>query len=95
MDKKYFLLWIKAALIRALRTFAQAAVALIPAGITIAAVDWKVVVGSAALAAVISILTSIGGLPEVEMEVKATKVADDEEDDEDEEEYEEDMSDEV
>ena len=68
--KVKFLLWLKAALIRALRTFAQASISLIPAAVTIDAVDWKVVIGSAALAAVVSILTSVAGLPEVEYEKK-------------------------
>lgn len=58
-------LWAKAAGIRALKTVAQTAVALLPASATITAVDWKVVVGTAALAGVASILTSIAGLPEV------------------------------
>lgn len=62
---KKFKLWAKAAGIRALKTVAQTAVALLPASATITAVDWKVVVGTAALAGVASILTSIAGLPEV------------------------------
>lgn len=57
--------WAKAAGIRALKTVAQTAVAMIPAAVTIGAVDWKTVVGTAALAGVVSILTSIAGLPEV------------------------------
>lgn len=68
--KTKFLLWLKAALIRALKTFAQAAVSMIPAAVTIDAVDWKVVLGTAALAFVVSMLTSIAGLPEVEYEQK-------------------------
>lgn len=60
--------WWKCAGIRALRTFAQAAVALIPAAVTIVEVDWLTVLGSAALAALVSLLTSLGGLPEVEDE---------------------------
>ena len=55
-------LWAKAAGVRAVKTFCQSAVALIPAGVTIAAVDWRVVIGTAALAAVGSILTSFTGL---------------------------------
>lgn len=47
------------------KLWAKAAVALLPASATITAVDWKVVVGTAALAGVASILTSIAGLPEV------------------------------
>ena len=64
---KNFKLWAKAAGIRALKTVAQTAVALLPASATITAVDWKVVVGTAALAGVASILTSIAGLPEVKV----------------------------
>lgn len=58
--------WLKAAVIRAIKTFAQTAVALIPAAAMITAVDWKTVLGTAALAAVASMLTSVAGLPEVE-----------------------------
>lgn len=58
--------WLKAAAIRAVKTFAQTAVALIPAAAMITAVDWKTVMGTAALAAVASMLTSVAGLPEVE-----------------------------
>ncbi len=57
--------WAKAAGIRAVKTFAQSAVAMLPAAATITAVDWKVVIGTAALAAIVSILTSIAGLPEL------------------------------
>ena len=57
--------WAKAAGIRALKTVAQTAVAMIPAAVTIGAVDWKTVAGTAVLAGVVSILTSIAGLPEV------------------------------
>lgn len=57
--------WWKAAGIRAVKTMAQAAVALIPAAVCITEVNWPVVAGTAALAGVNSILTSISGLPEV------------------------------
>lgn len=60
-----FLVWLKAASIRAIKTVAQTAVALIPAGVMIAAVDWKVVVSTSLLAGIVSMLTSIAGLPEV------------------------------
>ena len=60
--------WIKAAMVRAVKTMAQSAVALIPAAVTITEVDWKVVAGSAVLAGVVSILTSIAGIPEVNVE---------------------------
>ena len=56
--------WIKAAGIRAIKTMAQTAVAMLPAAATITAVDWKVVAGTAALAGVFSLLTSLAGMPE-------------------------------
>jgi hypothetical protein len=58
--------WWKAASIRALKTMAQCAVAMLPAAATISAVDWQTVVGTAALSGVVSLLTSIAGLPEVQ-----------------------------
>lgn len=61
MDKK----WWKAAGVRAVKTVAEAAVALIPAAATITAVDWKTVIGTAALAGVTSLLISLKGLPEL------------------------------
>ena len=57
--------WLKAAGIRALKTFAQSAAAMLPAAATITAVNWTVVTGTAALAALASLLTSLAGLPEV------------------------------
>lgn len=57
--------WIKAAGVRATKTMAQTAVAMLPAAATITAVDWRTVVGTAALAGVASILTSLAGLPEL------------------------------
>lgn len=57
--------WLKAAGVRAVKTVAQTAVAMIPAAVTIQSVDWLTVVGTAALAGVVSILTSLAGLPEV------------------------------
>lgn len=54
----------KCAGIRALKTVAQTAVALLPAAASINAVDWLTVAGTAALAGVVSILTSLAGLPE-------------------------------
>lgn len=79
----------KAALIRAVRTVAQAALAMIPAAATIQQVNWLTVLSTAALAGVVSILTSIAtGLPEVdeeaiqEAECKVTVKAYDDYDDE-------------
>ena len=58
--------WLKAALIRAIRTVAQTALAMIPVAVSITEVNWLAVLGTAALAGVCSILTSLAGLPEVE-----------------------------
>lgn len=57
--------WFKAATVRAVKTMAQTAVAVIGTSAVIAQVDWKMVVSSAVVAGVVSILTSIGGIPEV------------------------------
>lgn len=58
--------WWKAALVRALKTVAQAAIGMIPAAVNITQVDWLTVLGTAALAGLVSLLTSLAGLPEVE-----------------------------
>jgi len=59
--------WVKAALMRAVKTAAQSAVALIGTNtIGITDVDWIALVSAAGLAAVVSLLTSVAGLPEVE-----------------------------
>lgn len=57
--------WIRAALIRAIKTFAQSAIAAIGTTAMISQVDWKIVFSTATLSAVLSILTSLSGLPEV------------------------------
>lgn len=62
---KNFRIWVKAAGIRAVKTVAQTAVATIGTSAIIADVNWKVVVSSAILAGVLSLLTSVAGLPEV------------------------------
>ena len=61
-------LWFKAAAVRALKTLAQTAVAMLPVAATIQAVNWLTVAGTAALAGVASLLTSLAGLPEVKTE---------------------------
>lgn len=66
MKKSWKEFW-KAALIRALRTFAQTAVATIGTSALLEQVNWLAVASASALAAVLSLLTSLAtGLPEVE-----------------------------
>ena len=57
--------WIKAAGVRAIKTFAQSAIAAIGVTATLGAVDWVIIASTAALSAVLSILTSLAGLQEV------------------------------
>lgn len=59
-------LWWKAAGIRAVKTVAQTAVGCIGASAVLADVSWPVVASAAVLAGVVSLLTSVAGLPEVE-----------------------------
>lgn len=61
--------WWKAAGIRALRTFAQTAIATIGTTAVIEQVNWAVVLSASVLAALLSLLTSIASLPEVNTEV--------------------------
>ena len=58
--------WLKAALIRAVKTFAQTAVASISVGAAVSEVDWLRVLSVSGVACVLSMLTSLAGLPEVE-----------------------------
>ena len=64
-NKEYWINWAKAAGIRAVKTVAQSAIVAIGASAMISEVDWVVVASTAVLAGVVSILTSITGLPEV------------------------------
>lgn len=66
MNKEYWIEWWKAAGIRALRTFAQSAIAVIPVEVSITEVGWLHVLGVAALSSVLSLLMSVAGLPELE-----------------------------
>ena len=68
MNKTKTKAWFKAAGIRALRTVAQAAIAAIGSGTMFSNIDWKLVVITSLLAGLLSILTSVAGLPEIKEE---------------------------
>ena len=63
--KEKFIKWAKAAGIRAIKTVAQTAVATISTSAGLGDVDWVFVCSSSALAGIVSLLTSIAGLPEL------------------------------
>ena len=67
--------WALAALVRAVKTAAQAAVAAIGAATIFTAVDWSVVGMTALLSFVLSLLTSVAGLPEVDDGASVAKLA--------------------
>lgn len=66
LKKKNWKEWIKAAGIRAVKTMAQAAVASIGVAATMGEVNWLMVGSTAILSGVLSMLTSVAGIPEVE-----------------------------
>ena len=66
MKREYWKRWARAALVRAARTMAQTAAATLSASAALAEVDWGVLLSSALLAGLLSLMTSLAGLPEVE-----------------------------
>ena len=66
MKKEAFLKWLRAAVTRAVRTFSQTAAGSIGAAALISDVSWLQVLSASALAAILSLLMSVGGLPEIE-----------------------------
>lgn len=64
-NKRNWKKWAKAAGVRAVKTVAQAGVAAIGTAAVMGAVDWKYVVSASVLAGVLSVLTSVAGLPEI------------------------------
>lgn len=68
MDKAYWSKWIKAAAVRAVKTIAQTAVATKGTAAVMGEVNWVMVGSAAELSGVLSLLTSVAGLPEVKLE---------------------------
>lgn len=62
---KNWKIWIKAAAVRAVKTVAQTAVSLIGVGAVMSDIDWLMVGSASLLAGILSLLTSVAGLPEV------------------------------
>ncbi len=65
MKKENMKQWVKAAGVRAVKTVAQTAVATIGTAAALGEVNWTMVASAAALAGVLSMLTSVAGLPEL------------------------------
>lgn len=63
-------IWLRCAGIRAIKTMAQTAVAMIGTAVVMSSVDWKMVASASILAGILSMLTSVAGLPEVEHETE-------------------------
>lgn len=67
-SKKWWLKWLKCAGIRALKTFCQTMVASIGTATIFEEVNWLMILSASGLAGVLSLLTSVAGLPELEEE---------------------------
>lgn len=65
MNKAKIIKWIKAAAVRAVKTFAQTAASLITVGALMSEINWTMVLSAAAVAFIYSVLTSLAGLPEI------------------------------
>lgn len=70
----YWKKWIKAAAVRAVKTVAQTAVATVGTAVAMGEVNWISVGSAALLAGVLSLMTSVAGLPEVQVEDPGTDI---------------------
>ena len=66
MENVFTRKWLRAALVRAVKTIAQTAAATIGTAVMISEVDWRMVLSAALLAGALSLLTSVAGLPEAQ-----------------------------
>ena len=71
-------LWLKAAGIRAIKTVAQTAIAMISTSLLLSDVNWVMVLSASALSGLLSLLTSVAGLPEVDSTKNGEAVIDEE-----------------
>ena len=74
--KEYWRNWAKAAGVRAVKTVAQTAIGAIGASVALGDVNWPLVASTAALSGIVSVLTSVAGLPEVPVTEKQEEQAD-------------------
>lgn len=68
MKKEYWIRWAKAAGVRAVKTVAQTAIATIGTAAAMGEVNWKLVASASVLSGILSMLTSLAGIPEVSEE---------------------------
>jgi len=66
MNKEKVIKWIKCASVRAIKTVAQTAVSLIGVGTVMSDINWVMVASASVLSGILSLLTSVAGLPEME-----------------------------
>lgn len=64
-NKEYWITWAKAAGVRAVKTVSQTAIATIGTAVVMGEVNWVMVASAAALSGILSLLTSVAGIPEV------------------------------
>jgi hypothetical protein len=67
-DKQYWKRWFKASCVRAVKTVAQTAVATIGTATALGEVNWQMIISASLLSGLVSMLTSVAGIPEVQVE---------------------------